>query len=328
MKQDKNKIIKIENELGTEIGIVSVNIDNIPKIVSERIEYISKLEKEVTNSEASAKKAMNYVNSQMTRYEEKGIGIFKHRSGNTKDIIEDAQEAIEQLAKSQQVSTVALRRSFEFQKQLAETSKYLFELGCANIAVNRTAVQAIEKKLNGASKEEISELAYQEMQNVVLQLKNQEDILSKQEKLTTQVIENTNRLDEKDIVDKTQTDQIAALGKENSEQNQKISSINKELSDKQRIDAEQTQRLEELGALLENKDLIDQKQEATISANADAIRVLVDYTKQKDILDKQQSAEIELLKNSSQRKLCIFSISISFVAIICSIISIILQFIK
>ena len=307
MKKNKNEIIKIENELGTDNGIVSVNIDNIPKIVSERIEYISKLEKEVTNSEASAKKAMNYVNSQMSRYEEKGKWIFKHRSGNTKDIIEDTQEAIDQLAEAQQVSTVALRRSFEFQKQLADTSKYLFELGCANIAVNRTAVQAIEKKLNGASKEEISELAYQEMQNVVLQLKNQEDILSKQEKLTTQVIENTNRLDEKDIVDKNQTDQIVALGKENSEQNKKISSINKELSDKQRIDAEQSQRLEELGALLENKDLIDQKQEAAITAN---------------------SAEIELLKNFSQRKLCIFSISISFVAIICSIISIILQFIK
>ena len=118
------------------------------------------------------------------------------------------------------------------------------------------------------------------------------------------------------------------LGKENSEQNKKLTSINEELSNKQRIDAEQTQRLEELGALLENKDLIDQKQEAAISANAEAIRVLVDYTKQKDILDKQQSAEIEILKNSSQRKLCIFSITISIVAIVCSIVSIVLNFVK
>ena len=135
----ENELIKVENEIGTDKGIISVNIDNIPRIVADKIEYISKLEKEVANSEASAKKAMNYVNSQMTRYEEKGKWIFKHRSGNTKDIIEDTQEAIDQLAEAQQVSTVALRRSFEFQKQLADTAKYLFELGCANITVNRTA---------------------------------------------------------------------------------------------------------------------------------------------------------------------------------------------
>ena len=138
-KMKENELIKVENEIGTDKGIISVNIDNIPRIVADKIEYISKLEKEVANSEASAKKAMNYVNSQMTRYEEKGKWIFKHRSGNTKDIIEDTQEAIDQLAEAQQVSTVALRRSFEFQKQLADTAKYLFELGCANITVNRTA---------------------------------------------------------------------------------------------------------------------------------------------------------------------------------------------
>lgn len=324
----ENELIKVENEIGTDKGIISVNIDNIPRIVADKIEYISKLEKEVANSEASAKKAMNYVNSQMTRYEEKGKWIFKHRSGNTKDIIEDTQEAIDQLAEAQQVSTVALRRSFEFQKQLADTAKYLFELGCANITVNRTAVQAIEKKLNGASKEEISELAYQEMQNVVLQLKNQEDILTRQERLTTQVIDNTNRLDEKDIVDNTQTEQIKALGKENTEQNKKINVINDTLSEKERIDAEQSQRLEELTAMLENKDVIDEKQEIAITENSKAIKVLFEYTKQKDELDKKQSAEIEVLKRSTQRKLCIFGIIISIISLICSITSIILQLLK
>ena len=315
-------------EIESENGVISFNTDNIPDIVAGRIEDISALEKEVENSESSAKAAMEYVGTQMTRYEEKGVWIFRHRAGNTKDIVEDTQEAVERLASAQQVSVSALKKSFEFQKKLAETSKYLFELGCANITVNRIAVRAIEAKLNGASKGEISELARQEMMAVVRQLKEQEDILKKQEFLTSKVKENVSRLDEKDALDKEQSDKISSLSNENKEQNKKLDKIHNTLSEKERIDAEQSQRLEELGALLDNKDLVDKKQEETISKNSEAIKVLFDYTKQKDILDREQSEEIEVLKKSSQRKLGILAISISIVAIICSIGSLVFQFIK
>ena len=278
-------------ETETENGIISVNTENIPDIIAGKIEEISALEKEVNSSEASAKKAMNYVNNQMERYEVKGKWIFKHRSGNTKDIIEDTQEAIEQLAAAQQVSVKALKKSFEFQKKLAETSKYLFELGCANITVNRIAVRAIEAKMKGATKGEISELAHQEMMAVVRQLKEQEDILKKQEFLNSQVKKHTARLDEKD-----------------------------------KIDTEQNERLEELGTLLNNKDVIDQKQEDAIKKNAKSIKILFDYTKQKDILDKEQSKEIQNLKKSSSTKLWIVSIAISTCALILSIVSIVMKF--
>ena len=317
---ENNELIEIESEN----GIVSVNTNDIPDIISGRIEDISQFEKEVENSESSAKAALEYVGTQMTRYEEKGKWIFKHRSGNTKDIIKDTQEAVERLASAQQVSVNALKKSFEFQKKLAETAKYLFELGCANITVNRIAVRAIEQKLNGASKEELSELARQEMLAVVRQLKEQEDILKKQEFLTSKVKKNVSRLNKKDKLDKEKSERIASLSNENKEQNKKLSGIHNSLLEKERIDAEQSQRLEELGALIENKNSIDEKQEAAITANTEAIKVLVEYTKQKDIIDKQQSEEIEVLKKSSRRKLCIVAISVSVVAIICSIVSIML----
>ena len=234
-------------EIESENGVISVNTDNIPDIVAGRIEDISALEKEVENSESSAKAAMEYVGTQMTRYEEKGVWIFRHRAGNTKDIVEDTQEAVERLASAQQVSVNALKKSFEFQKKLAETSKYLFELGCANITVNRIAVRAIEAKLHGASKGEISELARQEMTAVVRQLKKQEDILKKREFLTSKVKENVSRMDEKDALDKEQSDKISSLSNENKEQNKKLDKIHNTLSEKERIDAEQSQRLEEQG---------------------------------------------------------------------------------
>ena len=221
-----------ENEVTIKNGddVITVNVDKLPEIITTQIDTISVLEKKIKACDDSANNAMNYVSEKMHRYEDKGKWIFKHRSGNTKDVIEDTQKAIDNLAEAQHVTVDALRQSFEFQRKLAEVSKYLFELGCANITVNRITVKAIEAKLKGASKKDISELARQEMLAVVKQLKEQEDILKKQEDLNAKVKSNFERLNEKD-----------------------------------RIDAQQSQRLVELSALLGNKDSIDKRQDEAIS---------------------------------------------------------------
>ncbi|MGI5066322.1 hypothetical protein [Treponema putidum] len=139
--------------------------------------------------------------------------------------------------------------------------------------------------------------------------------------------DNKSRLNEKDILDKEQSEKIYSLSNENKEQNKRISELHTSISEKDKIDAEQTKRLEELVALIDNKDLVDRKQEEAISKNMEAIQVLAEYIKQKDILDKEQSEEIKRLNNTSSRKLCITAIVISSCSIICSIVSIILKFI-
>ncbi len=107
----------------------------------------------------------------------------------------------------------------------------------------------------------------------------------------------------------------------------KVSKIENRLNEKDVIAAEQTKHLEELGAILNNKDLVDQKQEEAISKNIEAIKVLFEYTKQKDILDKEQSEEIEKIKATSSKKLSVIAIIISSLAIIGSIVNIIFKFV-
>lgn len=334
-----------DNEIAIRNGddFIAVNVDQLPKIISNQIDTISALEKKVNDCDASAKKAMAYVDGQMTRYEEKGKWIFKHRSGNTKDIIEDTQEAIDNLASAQQVTAEALKQSFDFQRKLAETSKYLFDLGCANVTVNRISVRAIEAKLNGASKKDISELARQEMLAVVKQLKEQEDILKKQEDLNAIVKSNVERLNAKDVLDAKQTEQIDTL--------------NLQMSEKDIIDAEQTNRLEKLGAMLEKKVYVDQLQEEAITQNRsdidslksslneknllddeqsnritkneDAIKILYEFMKIKDELDKEQSKNIEELKHSKNSgKLPIIAMVLSVIAMLIGILNIVQLFIK
>lgn len=310
-------------EIKIEEGFVSVDVDDIPDIIASSIDNISKLENQVRTAEESANRAMDYVGGQMARYKDKNFLGFNYRSGNTKDIIEDTQEAVEKLAKAQQVSVEALKKSFEFQKKLAETSKYLFALGCANITVNRITVRAIELKLSGASKETLSDLAKQEMMAVVKQLKEQEDILKKQEFLSSKVKEHASRLDGKDNIDKEQSEKIESFIEINKRHNQQIAKINDSFSIKDRIDAEQSNRIDKLVSLLKNKDFVDAAQEnsiadnrALIDKNSEAIKILIEYTKQKDLLDREQSIEISFLKNALQTKLCTIALIFSLVSLI------------
>lgn len=199
-----------KTELSLKNNASEISIEDYPEIISSQIESISELEKSIKDSDSTAKNAMAYV-FRMSRYEEKGKGIFKHKSGNTKEIIDDTQNAVEKLAEAQQVSVEALIKSFEFQRKLADVAKYLFELGCSNIVANETAVRSIKAKLSGASGEQISALARHEAIAVLKRLKEQQNILKKQEELKGKVKKNAERLNEKDVIDEEQSNQIRDL---------------------------------------------------------------------------------------------------------------------
>ena len=296
-----------ENEVTIKNGddVITVNVDKLPEIITTQIDTISVLEKKIKACDDSANNAMNYVSEEMHRYEDKGKWIFKHRSGNTKDVIEDTQKAIDNLAEAQHVTVDALRQSFEFQRKLAEVSKYLFELGCANITVNRITVKAIEAKLKGASKKDISELARQEMLAVVKQLKEQEDILKKQEDLNAKVKSNFERLNEKDRID--------------AQQSQRLVELSALLGNKDSIDKRQDEAISGLKSELKEKSLLDNDQSKRIENNEKSIQIIHDFIKQKDILDKEQSAEIKQIKKGSNL-LSIIAIIISSVSLVCNIV--------
>ena len=78
---------------------------------------------------------------------------------------------------------------------------------------------------------------------------------------------------------------------------------------------------------MQNKQNAWKKLEEAISKNAEAIKVLFEYTKQKDILDKEQSEEIDKIKATSSKKISLIAIIISSLALIGSVLNIILKFV-
>lgn len=148
---------------------------NLPFLISQQVDKIKQLDRHVNEAEKAAKSARE--SAEEAKYKSAGFG-------KKKAAIEHLQTATYDLATAVQLGTDAQRVSFEFQTKLAEITKYLFSLGVSNIASNRFVVRELELRLKGASEEELSELARQEIKAVVRQLKEQENLLIKLENIS------------------------------------------------------------------------------------------------------------------------------------------------
>lgn len=173
-----------------ETNMMAVTEKNAPAVIQTQFEELAKLEKQISKAYESAERASNSAE----RAGNRKVGLLSGR----REAIEANQAAIIDLADAQSDTVDALRQTFHYQEKLIEITKYLFGLGVANIAMNRTVVREIEARLRGASKRELSDLARQEMLNVINQLKAQEDIIARQEKTAKKVQENSQKGAERD----------------------------------------------------------------------------------------------------------------------------------
>lgn len=165
--------------------VISINESQVPVIVQEQFELLQKYKNNVDAAIQKAEQAQS--SAQIAK--DKPAGIF-HRT----EAIESLQSATSDLAEAQVSSAQAQEVSFQYQQKLGEISKYLLGLGVTNLAMNRSVVRELELKLQGASKEELDELARGEILGVIRQLKAQEDIMKKQSALSETVKEHEQRL--------------------------------------------------------------------------------------------------------------------------------------
>ncbi|UTY28400.1 hypothetical protein [Treponema putidum] len=301
----------LKNELNLTDVPENVSEENLPEIIDDQVNNIKVLDKQIQKALKSAGNAREAAETAANM-----SAGFWHR----KDAIEGLQSAVEEIGNATADNAESQKTLFDCLQKMAQVEKIILQIGCMSIAMNRSTVRELELKLKGASKEKLSKLAKKELESVVKQIRQQLDILEKQDRLET----NVNILRKKSQSQKTRLDEKDTL---DTKQSENIAKNKKRLDEKDLIDAEQTKRLEELGAILDNKNSVDQKQEEAISKNTEAIEVLFEYTKQKDILDKEQSEEINKLKATSSKKISLIAIIISSFALIVSILNIILKFV-
>lgn len=122
---------------------------------------------------------------------------------------------------------------WDYLKLLSEITKFLFNLGIANTASNNIVVRYLEKKLANASKEELDDLAREEIENVVERLKKQQKIESKYENLKNEMRKevSSNREIINDLSNEISSisNLLESLKKDNENKNLEIKKIKEEI---------------------------------------------------------------------------------------------------
>ena len=190
----------------------NISIEQLPTIIGNTFKHISEVDRKISNAVSRAEEAKKLADEASQK--NAGWSFF---GSDKKEAIEALQSAAISQANALSDSVDANKELFNNQKKMSEALRYLFGLGVANIAANRTVVRELELKLKNASQEELSELARQEITNVILQLRAQEDmqyklenhdrILRKHKVDIDKILGMINSFEErcKDILDRTET---------------------------------------------------------------------------------------------------------------------------
>ena len=154
----------------------NISIEQLPTIIGNTFKHISEVDRKISNAVSRAEEAKKLADEASQK--NAGWSFF---GSDKKEAIEALQSATVSQANALSDSVDANKELFNNQKRMSEALRYLFGLGVANMAANRTVVRELELKLKNASQEELSELARQEITNVILQLRAQEDMQYKLE---------------------------------------------------------------------------------------------------------------------------------------------------
>lgn len=241
-----NELVVLEADDIIRSGLSGFNEKELPLAIQGQISKLNELDKSVKKALEAASSAKDSAISAKNM----SAGF-----GKKKVAIEELQSAGLDLAKAVESGAEAQKISFEFQIKLAEISKYLFGLGVSNIASNRFVVRELEMRLKGASREELSEFARQELISVVKQLKEQEDILKKLEDLNKTIKEHDHTLNVQSQKNQYFDEQIQAHAEIDMRQSEQL-----------KIHTETSKRLEEQ---LRNQAEIDRLHGEKLQAQAE-----------------------------------------------------------
>ena len=166
----------MDNNINNNVQLVPANI--APTVLS-KIETISQSAENVEKALEAARKAKDSADAAS----KKSAG-WSLTGKDKKEAIEALQNSGIELALGIQNIADAQKVMFDNLINITDATKYLFGLGVANIATTRVVIDTITSGLKDASKQKISQRAKESLLGVVQQLKAQEDLFNKIEKLS------------------------------------------------------------------------------------------------------------------------------------------------
>lgn len=184
--------------------------------VDDKIDSICVIDREYKETKALADQAKDRAQKALTAADEaskKSAGF-----GKKKKAIEALQAAQKEQSLATETNTKAITKIAMLQERIIEATEALFALGISNVAANRSVYRQLELRMKGASEQELSDFARGEVMAVMQQLKEQQDVMASNNKLSERVHEQNDLL-------KNQASAIEALELQSKNQNAEIEKL-------------------------------------------------------------------------------------------------------
>ena len=266
-----------------EVRLADIPKKDLPQLITQEFDKISKLEERVQKARDSAVSAK----------ESARIASIKSASlGHKKEAIEALQSSNLELAKANGDIIDALDVSFDYQKQLGQITQYLFLLGVSNIAYTKFVIQQLKEELKKAPKDKLSDTAREEIIKVIRRLKEQEDLalrmseqgdaLKKHEGKISTLIQSQQSQDDRI---KYSFDKIRKNSEKNKEQDARLDKMQSSDDAQDELIQGNSEKNKEQDARLDKMQSADDARDKLIQGNSEK-------NKEQDArLDKMQSAD-------------------------------------
>lgn len=301
--------VSSENEIAlsdtVKNEIENIKPEDVPMVVSSQFSQIVALEEKTKKAMESAEKASEYAKDAKSRAidaKDKSAGFFHKKAAieALQDAEYDTASAVVQLSEANSVTVDALTLSLEHQKKLSEITQYLFYLGVSNMAMTETVIRQIELKLKNASKEEISELARQELKNVVERLKAQQDMFTSQQEQGKKIKEQDKRIGAVENKVKDNTDDLDKKSQKDFEQDTRLDEIDAKDREQDRLIGLQIEKDEEHDKRLSSLRQKNEEQDLILTAQKDKDK---EHDKRLNAIDEKDKSQDSLLRFQQDKDL-------------------------
>ncbi len=211
--------------------------------VDDKIDSICIIDREYKETKALADQAKDRAQKALTAADEaskKSAGF-----GKKKKAIEALQAAQKEQSLATETNSKAITKIAMLQERIIEATKALFALGISKVAANRSVYRQLELRMKGASEQELSDFARNEVVAVMQQLNEQQDMMARHNKLSEKVHEQNDLLKNQasaiealELQSKNQKAEIEKLKLQNEKQKEQVQAYIKAQLDKLQKEAE------------------------------------------------------------------------------------------
>jgi len=187
-KQRKKAPVTDQPQTNTQVD-TEVTVENLPAALAAHFEQLTILEKKIQAADSRAQNARILADNA----KKKSAGFF-----GRKKAVEALQDSNISLAQAQSDVMDAVKVSFVYQQKISKIINQMLLLCVSNLAGTRTLLSQLQDELKKVERGDYSEETKTEMAKIIRDLKEQEDMMSRQAKQSVMLQEHEIHMQEQD----------------------------------------------------------------------------------------------------------------------------------